>query len=516
MSVGAGVEPYRVPTGQGSMDHFARLVRRALDVPVALVTLVEADRQVFPGQLGLPEPWCGARATPLTHSFCQHVVAADEPLVIPDARLDERLRDNLAIPDLGVVAYAGWPLRDVQDRPIGSLCAIDTQPRAWTGADLALLEDLALAVSSELQHRFALESDRETLTRTLVDTIDVGVLFFDAEHRFLMGNGMAHRLADLGGVDLTAAPWAGPHVRRADNLTPVPEDEQSIGRALRGAAPVHDTCWMGRRGHERAVMSDAHRVLRDDGSLLGTLVGWHDVTALTQAVQVKEEFVATVSHELRTPLAAVLGYAEVLADELEELGPASSGAQQALEVIRRRARDLEARIEDLLKLAELRSRMEFRTCDLAGVVRRVADDFATQAQAAGVSVELDVADGLTARVDEGWIGQAVESLVGNALRYTPAGGHVLVAVSGDDERVVLTVSDDGVGMSPSECTQAFDRFWRAERSHREAVPGFGLGLTLVRDVIAAHHGTVHLESEPGHGTAVVCELPRSSLRLLQD
>lgn len=136
-----------------SFDRYARMVRRALDVPVALVSLVEADRQVFPGAVGLPEPYQASRETPLSHSFCQYVVLDAAPLVVEDARLDARLLDNPAIPDLGVVAYAGWPLTDHDGTVIGSLCAIDGEPRCWTDAELEGLADLAAACSAEIAQR---------------------------------------------------------------------------------------------------------------------------------------------------------------------------------------------------------------------------------------------------------------------------------------------------------------------------------------------------------------------------
>ncbi|MBT0993775.1 SpoIIE family protein phosphatase [Cellulomonas sp. DKR-3] len=136
-------------------DRFARLVHAYLGVPVALVTFVGADGQRFPGAVGLPEPWQSLRGTPLSHSFCQHVVAQDRPLVVSDARTVDLLRDNLAIPDLDVIAYAGYPLRDLQGRAVGSLCAIDGTPREWTPDQLAVLEDLALACASEVQLREA-------------------------------------------------------------------------------------------------------------------------------------------------------------------------------------------------------------------------------------------------------------------------------------------------------------------------------------------------------------------------
>src|ERR1700759_3127387 len=95
-------------------EGMGRLVASMLGVRVALVSLVEAGRQVFPGLVGLAEPWATSRQTPLSHSLCQHVTATGAPLVLPDARLDERTRTSLAISDLGVIAYAGMPLTDRQ------------------------------------------------------------------------------------------------------------------------------------------------------------------------------------------------------------------------------------------------------------------------------------------------------------------------------------------------------------------------------------------------------------------
>jgi serine phosphatase RsbU (regulator of sigma subunit) len=143
----------RARTPVGSFDHFARLVCRSLGVPVALVTFLEPDRQWFPGAVGLPEPWSRTRETPLTHSFCQYVVGNGEPLVVDDARGHIRLCTNLAIPELGVVAYAGHPITGSTGEVIGALAAIDSQPRRWTHDDLGVLADLALACSGEIASR---------------------------------------------------------------------------------------------------------------------------------------------------------------------------------------------------------------------------------------------------------------------------------------------------------------------------------------------------------------------------
>jgi GAF domain-containing protein len=131
-------------------DRLARLAAHVLNAPVALVSLVDSDRQFFKSCLGLPEPWASAREAPLTHSFCQHAVASREPLLVDDAREHPLLRDNLAIRDMGVIAYAGFPLIDADGHALGTLCVIDSQPRHWTTHQVQLLGDLAASVVTEI------------------------------------------------------------------------------------------------------------------------------------------------------------------------------------------------------------------------------------------------------------------------------------------------------------------------------------------------------------------------------
>jgi GAF domain-containing protein len=133
-----------------SFDRLARLAAHVLHAPVALVSLVASDRQFFMSCLGLPEPWASRRQSPLSHSFCQHAVASREPLLVDDAREHELLRDNLAIRDMGVIAYAGIPLITPDGQALGTLCVIDSQPRHWTTHQVQLLEDIAASVVTEI------------------------------------------------------------------------------------------------------------------------------------------------------------------------------------------------------------------------------------------------------------------------------------------------------------------------------------------------------------------------------
>ncbi|WP_369383141.1 SpoIIE family protein phosphatase [Streptomyces sp. cg36] len=144
------------------MDRFARLVSRLLHVPVALVSLIEDDRWILPGQVGLGEPWATSRALPLSHAPGPYTAAAGQALAVPDARADKRLLGGPALADLGIVAYASMPLTDLDGLVLGMLCAIDHRPRSWSASELPDLEDLAAACSAELRLRILSAQSRST------------------------------------------------------------------------------------------------------------------------------------------------------------------------------------------------------------------------------------------------------------------------------------------------------------------------------------------------------------------
>lgn len=153
----------------GPDETFSRLNRLAVEllgVSVSLVSLVGEDRQVWAGQAGLPEPWASHQETRLSHSFSQHVVASDQPLVIEDARSHPLVRGSRAIRDLGFVAYAGMPLRMPDGNVLGAFCAVDRHPRRWTDRELGILSDLAGLTSEllDLRRVRALPAMRDALT----------------------------------------------------------------------------------------------------------------------------------------------------------------------------------------------------------------------------------------------------------------------------------------------------------------------------------------------------------------
>ena len=140
-------------TPEEAYDRFTRLAAAIVEAPIALFTVITDEEQFFRSQVGLPEPIATTRRTPLTHSFCQYVVLSSAPLRVEDARVHPVVKGNPAIEELRAVAYLGVPLITRRGETLGSLCAIDHQPRDWTERDQSVLRDLAAATVTEVELR---------------------------------------------------------------------------------------------------------------------------------------------------------------------------------------------------------------------------------------------------------------------------------------------------------------------------------------------------------------------------
>lgn len=146
-ATGATRRPHRP-----ALDRLAHVAARVLNAPGGVVSLVDADREVWGGCFGIDtEPWASDRETPLSHSFCQYAVAAREPLVVSDAREHPMLKDSPAIRDLGVIAYLAVPLITTGGHALGALCVIDRKPRSWTTEQVEILKDLAASAMTEVR-----------------------------------------------------------------------------------------------------------------------------------------------------------------------------------------------------------------------------------------------------------------------------------------------------------------------------------------------------------------------------
>lgn len=260
------------------------------------------------------------------------------------------------------------------------------------------------------------------------------------------------------------------------------------------------------RGRDHAFVLRPTPLRAVDGSPIGLILALQDVTHLRDQEARREQLIATLSHELRTPLTSLRMAGELLARANPPL-PADAGSlvDAAREDVAR-LEDLAQRLLELSKSRAMSIALERGTVSLPELVERMARVFALQAHEQGISLETrSPAGDLRIAGDATKLTWALSNLIGNALRYTPRGGAIRVEVTPADDLVRISVSDTGAGIPPDRQERIFERHVQGDE------PGAaGLGLAIVRDVVQAHGGRIYLESEPGHGSRFILELPRAA------
>ncbi len=278
-------------------------------------------------------------------------------------------------------------------------------------------------------------------------------------------------------------------------------------RAVRGEEFEDVRCWVGSDPATRRALSVSSRVVRDHaGQFAGAALAYKDVTDYVRALEVKDEFVASVSHELRTPMTSVLGHLELLAEDPS----IPEHARSRIHTVERNALRLRQLVSDLLEVASARDagvQLELASADLAEIVTDAVEAARPTAEAAGLTVTLDLPGSLVTTIDPGRMRQVVDNLVSNAIKYSEVGGAVVVTLGATSDTLELTVRDSGLGIAPDDLDRLFTRFFRGQAARDRHIQGTGLGLTIVRSIVEAHGGTVSLSSEVGTGSVVGVVLP---------
>jgi PAS domain S-box-containing protein len=288
-----------------------------------------------------------------------------------------------------------------------------------------------------------------------------------------------------------------------------------LAPVMDGDALVRD--WTYRRTDGTTLRVQVAVTARRDaaGEVEGFLFVATDVTDERKQAKMKDEFVNLISHELRTPLSSILGYTELIGDDDEH--PLSAEQSKYLATVERNAQRLLRLVSDLLFTAQVESgrfSLQEKAVDLQSVIFASIETATPGAEARNVRLALaNSKDAILVWGDPVRLGQAVDNLISNAVKFTPIGGRVAVTLGltgGDDgepDTALIAVSDTGIGIPADEIDRLFSRFFRASTATQFAVPGVGLGLTITQAIAAAHHGRIRVASTVGEGTTFTFELP---------
>ncbi|MCS7177937.1 MAG: ATP-binding protein [Anaerolineae bacterium] len=505
----------RVLTAQLDLDTvLAEVLKAAMEMlggQAALIAVREADgRFTIQASRGLP-----SRLQEYFSLLLVDIPNQVDPFLfyIPD--LEAKLAEIALRTGLPFSQVIALPMR-IGPELIGVLYVIRAYGVAFTPDDRQVLasfaDQAAIAVhNAQLYQRLAQEKRR--LDAILESSAD-GVMILDPGQRIIVFN---RALAEMTGW--SAAEAIGRHhdeiIQWARRDT-----EMDLSRATAGGWPLAQSRGKTvlyvegdlrrRSGGVLSVGITYAPLLDREGKLVNIIANVRDITRFREADRLKSTFVSVVSHELKTPVATILGYAETLARPDAQWD--TETVRELAGVIREEAQRLDRLITDLLDASRIQAGalpLKREEVDLEMLAHRVVHRFQSQTDRHDIAVRfpsnfpLVVGDPLR-------LEQVLNNLVSNAIKYSPEGGRIRIRGEARPDEVIVSVSDEGIGIPATEQGRIFDPFYRVDETSVRQAGGVGLGLYLARAIVEAHGGRIWVESEPGKGSTFSFSLPRPS------
>jgi PAS domain S-box-containing protein len=511
-------------------DRITRLAARLLNVPMAMVTLIDRDRQYNLSHHGF-----GIKEHARDSSFCAHAIHDRQPLVVPDAQADGRFADNpFVMGDPHVRFYAGEPLTAPDGSIVGTLCVFDQQPRVPSVEDMQVLHDLAQLAQMELMPEnvksvFEIQKQAQTMVRLsegrFREIVDIpGKFVWETDLNAVITyvsdqavHVLGRSLHDLKGQSFFAS--ATPEdaeaamTRFADALKKgerfadlefrcQPREGERVWLSVRGA-PMYglDGAMIGYRGFCEDVTE--RRTIQEE------LIAARD--ASESANKSKSEFLANMSHEIRTPMNAVVGMTGLMLGT--DLNVEQRGYAQT---IRQSADTLLTIISDILDFSKIESgkmELENHPFGLTVLAEESVDCVALQASEKGLELYYQIDPRLPAGLegDITRLRQILANLLSNAVRFTSEGDlsvHIQPTVNEAGEACVLfSVWDTGIGIPADKIDRLFQSFSQVDASTTRKFGGTGLGLAISRKLTELMGGRIWVESEEGRGSGFHFAVP---------
>jgi two-component system phosphate regulon sensor histidine kinase PhoR len=502
------------------------LVGSVLDVVVGLVPGscgalllrdTAHDRLDLAAQQGLPAG-CAAllRQLAVTGSPCEEVVHFGQPMQRP--LLEERGEGPCLEHGLATCAY--FPL--LAGGTVAGVLALFGDSTLNQTADKEMLMPICNQVGFAIAN-VRLYADSQSERRklnTVVTSIAEGVVLCDARGRLTLANDAALALLGLDSLPFEQPLAAMPDFYRMRTLEgqPLALDALPFARALAGELfQDYRLLLRGASGDETVMSFSGAPARADDGTIEGAVVVFRDVTASQKLERAKDEFLAVAAHELRSPLAAVRSYADLLLRREQQREEADPRDLHGLTILTQQVTHMLRMVDNLLDVSRIDAGqldLQIQRVNLVSLASQVLDQQRPAAGARRLCLEHD-AEELFAECDSLRIRQVLTNLIGNAIKYGPPEGEIVVRLRrvepGAEDAgglpvpaAVISVHDDGAGMAADQQTRLFQRFYRARNSRAE---GLGLGLYLSRQFVQMHGGRIWVESAEGAGSNFSLALP---------
>jgi two-component system, OmpR family, phosphate regulon sensor histidine kinase PhoR len=408
---------------------------------------------------------------------------------------------------IALVAWRKWivPWRQI-DQLVRQITGGE-RPHTFLVDGGTLAQRVGLALENIFRRQQQLEQQiagRESGTQAILGAMQDGLLVVDMGRHITLMNRTFENLFELRNAAVGAPLLETVRHATLDRLI---AETLRTGDLMQGELMLTDS----KTSAERHVEVSAVPMKDDMDLITGAVLLFHDITQLKRVDQIRRDFVANVSHELRTPLSILRGYIETLLDS-----PKTSREELAriLQIMERHSKRLGLLVDDLLSLAQLEfssANLEIGEMHLSELFDHVLRDWKERLAGKNLRLIVDLSPDMPPiRADETRLQEVLYNLLENAVKYSRESGEIHLQAAPRGPEIVISVSDNGIGISKDDLPRIFERFYRADKARGREFGGTGLGLSIVKHIAQLHGGRVEAESEPGKGTLIRVLIPTAA------
>ncbi|GGW90899.1 response regulator [Salegentibacter mishustinae] len=520
-------------------DELAQLIALICDVPIAVISMIDDKRQWYKAKVGIDE-----NETPKEETFCQYTVLQDELIEIPDALLDERVKNNPHVTsENGIRFYAGMPLKAENGSNIGTVCVVDGKPKELNDRQkkaLKLLTKQAMHLIEVRQKNKSLGTELNSILEKKVEQTQRKLELKEIENKDLMkavknSSGVVEFNPDGTIISInknfeeisgySESELLGSHHKMLITPKDYAESDQlwkSLGQGIFKTGRVRR---IHKDGAEFYLQASYNPIQNLEGKVIKVVKISQDITKEIEAAislqkakemaenlnEQKDNFIANVSHEIRTPIHAVLGFTDLLLENEDDKHKINY-----LNAVKIAGDSLLFIVNDILDLSKMEAgllQIDKDVFNVREVVSRVFSILHLKAHQKRIEFEPFVSPDVPELLigDKNRLSQILINLLGNAIKFTTEGSVSLeVTVIKDiSKKTILNfkVSDTGIGIPQDKLDTVFQRFLQAEETTSQKYGGTGLGLNISRQLIEKQEGSIEVKSEHGKGTDFIFDIP---------